>query len=78
LTARVCHGFRRGADPRPGELGWVDGRNVTVEYRRGQGVASRAGEIAAEYAARNVDVVARALGLGISPTLLALADEVIE
>ncbi len=42
---------------RLGELGWVDGRNVKVDYRWGEGVAARAGEIAAEYVAQKVDII---------------------
>jgi putative ABC transport system substrate-binding protein len=42
---------------RLGELGWVEGRNITVEYRWAEGVIARAGEIAAEYARQKVDVI---------------------
>jgi putative ABC transport system substrate-binding protein len=42
---------------RLGELGWVDGRNLAIEYRWAEGVIPRAGEIAAEYAQQKVDVI---------------------
>jgi putative tryptophan/tyrosine transport system substrate-binding protein len=42
---------------RLGELGWVEGRNLAIEYRWAEGVVPRAGEIAAEYAQRKVDVI---------------------
>src|SRR6266404_4093194 len=42
---------------RLGELSWVDGRNLAIEYRWAEGVVSRAGEIAAEYAQQKVDVI---------------------
>ena len=42
---------------RLGELGWVEGRSVTIEYRWAEGVVPRAGEIAAEYARQPVDVI---------------------
>jgi putative ABC transport system substrate-binding protein len=42
---------------RLGELNWVDGRNLVIEYRWAEGVVPRAGEIAAEYAQQNVDVI---------------------
>jgi putative tryptophan/tyrosine transport system substrate-binding protein len=38
-------------------LGWVDGRNLAIEYRWAEGVVPRAGEIAAEYAQQKVDVI---------------------
>ena len=42
---------------RLGEFGWIDGRNLTIEYRWAEGVVPRAGEIAAEYAQQKVDVI---------------------
>jgi putative ABC transport system substrate-binding protein len=43
--------------PRLAELGWVEGRGVMIEYRSAEGVAERAGEIAAEFVQRKVDVI---------------------
>jgi ABC-type uncharacterized transport system substrate-binding protein len=42
---------------RLGELGWTDGKNVTIEYRWADGRGERYGEIASELASRNVDVI---------------------
>ena len=39
------------------ELGWHEGRNVSIEYRWGEGRAERYAEIAAEFAQRKVDVI---------------------
>jgi putative ABC transport system substrate-binding protein len=39
------------------ELGWVEGRSLAIEYRWAEGVVPRAGEIAAEYARQQVDVI---------------------
>ena len=39
------------------ELGWVEGRNLTIEYRAAEGVIERAGEIAAEFARLKVDAI---------------------
>jgi putative ABC transport system substrate-binding protein len=40
------------------ELGWVDGRTVTIEYRWAEGRPERYSEIAAEFARLKVDVIA--------------------
>jgi putative ABC transport system substrate-binding protein len=42
---------------RLGELGWTEGRNVTIEYRWAEARSERYSEIAAEFANRNVDVI---------------------
>jgi putative ABC transport system substrate-binding protein len=42
---------------RLGELGWIDGRNVTIEYRWAEGRAERYVEIAAEFVRRKVDTL---------------------
>ena len=39
------------------ELGWVEGRNVAIEYRWAEGRAERAAEIAAEFVRLKVDVI---------------------
>jgi putative ABC transport system substrate-binding protein len=39
------------------ELGWSDGRNVTIEYRWAEGRSERFSEIAAEFVRLNVDVI---------------------
>src|SRR6516165_816099 len=39
------------------ELGWIDGRNVTIDYRSAEGRSERLAEIAAEFVRLNVDVI---------------------
>jgi putative tryptophan/tyrosine transport system substrate-binding protein len=39
------------------ELGWIDGRNVAIEYRWSEGRTERYGEIAAEFVSKKVDVI---------------------
>ena len=39
------------------ELGWIDGRNVAIEYRWGEGRDERFAEIAAEFVRLKVDVI---------------------
>jgi ABC-type uncharacterized transport system substrate-binding protein len=41
-----------------GELGWVEGRNVTIEVRWAEGRGERAAEIAAEFVRLKVDIIA--------------------
>jgi ABC-type uncharacterized transport system substrate-binding protein len=50
------------------ELGWVEGRNVAIEYRWAEGRAERAAEIAAEFVRLKVDVI---VTYGTPPTLAA-------
>jgi putative ABC transport system substrate-binding protein len=42
---------------RLGELGWVEGRNVAIEYRWAEGRVERLREFAAEFVRLNVDVI---------------------
>src|SRR5262249_41618072 len=39
------------------ELGWIDGRNLAIEYRWGEGRNERVVEIAAEFVRLQVDVI---------------------
>jgi putative ABC transport system substrate-binding protein len=39
------------------ELGWIEGRSLTIEYRWAEGLSERLAEIAAEFARRRVDVI---------------------
>ena len=39
------------------QLGWIDGRTVTIEYRWAEGKTERYTEIAAEFVRLNVDVI---------------------
>jgi putative ABC transport system substrate-binding protein len=49
------------------ELGWIEGRTVTIEYRWAEGRTDRAAEIAAEFVRLKVDVIVT------SGTALAIA-----
>src|SRR5262249_42693816 len=42
------------------ELGWIDGRNVAIEYRWGEGRNERFAQIAAEFVRLKVDVIVTA------------------
>jgi putative ABC transport system substrate-binding protein len=42
---------------RLGELGWVEGRNIAIDYRWADARAEQYSEIASEFASRNVDVI---------------------
>ena len=50
------------------ELGWIDGRNLAIEYRWAEGRNERYAEIAAEFVRLKVDVIVTA---GTPPTLAA-------
>src|ERR1051326_5569047 len=39
------------------ELGWVEGRTITIEYRWGEGHSDRYAQIAEEFVRLNVDVI---------------------
>jgi len=39
------------------ELGWIEGRTITIEYRWADGRAERMTEIAAEFVRLNVDLI---------------------
>jgi putative ABC transport system substrate-binding protein len=53
---------------RLGELGWIEGRTVVIEYRWAEGSRERAAEIAAEFARLKVDLIATS---GIPSTVAA-------
>jgi|RhiMetdeSRZDD1v2_1073273.scaffolds.fasta_scaffold421068_2 ABC-type uncharacterized transport system substrate-binding protein len=40
-----------------GELGWIEGRNIAIEYRSAEGKADRLPDLAAELVRLNVDVI---------------------
>src|SRR5262245_54952315 len=50
------------------DFGWIDGRNITVEYRWAEGRPERFAEIAAEFVRLKVDVIATS---ATGPTLAA-------
>ena len=52
--ASVVAAFRKGLS----ELGFVEGRNVTIEFRWGQNDRGRMSELAADLIRRKVDVIA--------------------
>ena len=76
--------FRRGL----AEIGFVEGRDVTVEYHTTDGHSERLSPLVADLVLRRVAVIfasttasavaAKALGLVVPPTLRVRADEVIE
>src|SRR5262245_58845622 len=39
------------------ELGWIEGRTITIEYRWAEGRSERFAEISAEFVRRKVDVI---------------------
>jgi putative ABC transport system substrate-binding protein len=45
---------------RLGELGWIEGRTLAIEYRWAEGRTERAAEIAAEFVRLKVDVMVTA------------------
>jgi putative tryptophan/tyrosine transport system substrate-binding protein len=50
------------------ELGWIEGRTITIEYRWAEGRAERFAQIAAEFVRLKVDVI---VTYGTAPTLAA-------
>jgi len=56
------------------ELGWIERRTITIEYRWGEGRSDRYAEIAAEFVQRKVDVIVTA---GIAVPALMKATSVI-
>jgi ABC-type uncharacterized transport system substrate-binding protein len=50
------------------ELGWVEGRNVAIEYRWAEGRDERFAEIAAEFVQRKVDVIVTSSTVGVVAT----------
>jgi putative ABC transport system substrate-binding protein len=55
-TAAWHEAFRQGLR----DLGWVDGKNISLEYRYAEGGAARLAEAAAELVRLNVDVIVAA------------------
>jgi ABC-type uncharacterized transport system substrate-binding protein len=53
LNQPVREAFRRGLE----QLGWVEGRNVIIEYRSADGRTERFPELAAELVRLNVSVI---------------------
>ncbi|MFL6796036.1 MAG: ABC transporter substrate-binding protein [Xanthobacteraceae bacterium] len=65
------------------ELGWIEGRSVTIEFRWAEGRPGRFAEIAAEFVQRNVDVIVTSGGAllaakeatSVIPIVFALATD---
>jgi putative tryptophan/tyrosine transport system substrate-binding protein len=51
------------------ELGWIDGRNIAIEYRWAEGRNERYAEIAAEFVRLKVEVI---VTQGTAPVLAAM------
>jgi putative ABC transport system substrate-binding protein len=60
-AARNVEGFRKGLR----DLGYVEGRNIAVEFRYSEGVPARLPELAAELVALNPDVIFAGSASGI-------------
>ena len=56
-TAAVDRSLVDPSVQRLGELGWVEGRSIVIDYRPTEGLVERAGEIAAEFVRLKVDVI---------------------
>jgi hypothetical protein len=54
----VDHAMRVRVAQRLRELGWVEGRNIAIEYRWAEGRSQHYTEIAVEYVRLGVDVIA--------------------
>src|SRR5439155_13428248 len=65
------------------ELGWIEGRNLTIEYRWAEGRSERYNEIAAEFVRLKVDVIVTSGGAllnvkqatSVIPIVFALATD---
>jgi putative ABC transport system substrate-binding protein len=67
-TPQIWDGFLRAFQKRMRELGWIEGRNVTVDYRWAHGQADRYAKIAKDLVRDGVDVIVTS---GTTPTLAA-------
>jgi putative tryptophan/tyrosine transport system substrate-binding protein len=67
-TAATWQHWLAAFTTRLAELGWLEGRTVTIEYRWAEGRNERVGEIAAEFIRLKVDVI---LAGGAAPALVA-------
>jgi len=65
------------------ELGWIEGRNIAIEYRWAEGSGERAAEIAAEFVRLKVDVIVTSGGVllavkratSVIPIVFAMASD---
>ena len=59
-TASVAQPWTAAFEHRLGELGWIEGRNVAIEYRWADGHGERFAQIAAELVRLKVDIIVTA------------------
>src|SRR5256886_12725284 len=59
-TPTICSANVTAFQHRLRELDWIDGRNVSIEYRWAQGNDDRYAEFASEFAQRKVDIIVTA------------------
>jgi putative ABC transport system substrate-binding protein len=64
-SASVWRAYAAALVQRLGELGWVEGRTVSIEWRWADGRSERFGEIAAEFVRRKVDIIVTS-GAGVA------------
>ena len=64
INAHILEAFRNGLR----DLGWVEGENLVIEWRRAEGKVERLPTLAAELVRLNVDVL---VALGTPPSLAA-------
>jgi putative ABC transport system substrate-binding protein len=68
---------------RLGQLGWIDGRSVAIDYRWADGKVEKFAEIADDFVRRKVDIIVTAGGAGLAvkrattsiPVVLAIAND---
>jgi putative ABC transport system substrate-binding protein len=85
-TASAWHPWTAVFVQRLGELGWIEGRTVAIEYRWAEGRPERYAEIAAQFVRRKVDVVvtvesaasAVKQATSVIPIVFALANDPVE
>src|SRR5215831_12560485 len=58
--AAAWHPWTAALVERLGQLGWIEGRTIAIEYRWSQARPERAAEIAAEFVRLKVDIVVTA------------------
>src|ERR1700722_19663484 len=56
-TPAAWSAWSAGFVERLGELGWIEGKTVAIEYRWAEGRTKRYGEIASEFVRLKVDVI---------------------
>ena len=67
-TPQIWGGFLEAFQKRMRELGWIDGSNITIDYRWAQGQENRYVKIAKDFVRDGVDIIVTS---GTTPTLAA-------